>query len=123
MIEAEIETLGVKVTGYNDRKIEECLNCTKYKCDGCPVDRREGDKAYYERRKARLEGDMVCPHCGGKTKVVDSRAMDNTVIRRRRCDKCGQNTYTEERMMEYVTGMQSMSDAFKASRSKTRKLS
>ena len=112
MIEAEIETLGVKATGYNERKIEECLNCTKYKCDGCPVDRREGDKAYYERRKARLEGDMVCPHCGGKTKVMETRDWENTVVRRRKCKACGQLFYTEEGAIEYTEGCNRINEIY-----------
>jgi len=44
---------------------------------------------------------MKCPFCGHiDTKVIDSRAMDeNTVIRRRRfCDDCGERFTTYERL-------------------------
>jgi len=44
---------------------------------------------------------MKCPFCGNAdTKVIDSRAMEeNTVIRRRRfCDDCGERFTTYERL-------------------------
>lgn len=113
MIEANVEALGVSMSGFYTRNVQDCLNCTKYVCDGCPKDKAEQDKKYYQRRKARLEGEMVCPKCGGQVQVKDSRTDNNTVIRRRRCVKCGQNIYTKETMMEYATGAQTMSELYK----------
>lgn len=39
---------------------------------------------------------MICPICGSETKVVGSRAVDNAVIRWRKCLLCGQSIFTEE---------------------------
>jgi transcriptional repressor NrdR len=32
---------------------------------------------------------MICPVCGGETKVVDSRPSNDSVRRRRECLDCG----------------------------------
>lgn len=39
---------------------------------------------------------MKCPVCDGETKVICSRATDNSVIRWRKCVDCKQSIYTEE---------------------------
>ena len=39
---------------------------------------------------------MKCPVCNGETKVICSRATDNSVIRWRKCIDCKQSIYTEE---------------------------
>lgn len=39
---------------------------------------------------------MVCPNCGGKTKVKESRADSDVIYRRRRCIDCNYIFYTEE---------------------------
>ena len=39
---------------------------------------------------------MLCPHCGSKTKVMDSRSNGKSVFRRRKCNKCGAIFFTSE---------------------------
>lgn len=39
---------------------------------------------------------MKCPVCNEETKVICSRATDNSVIRWRKCVDCKQSIYTEE---------------------------
>ena len=39
---------------------------------------------------------MKCPVCNGETKVICSRATENSVIRWRKCIDCKQSIYTEE---------------------------
>lgn len=39
---------------------------------------------------------MICPICGSGTYVVSSRSTDETVVRWRKCEKCGQSIYTQE---------------------------
>lgn len=39
---------------------------------------------------------MICPKCGGNTKVTDSRSTRFTVHRRRKCTLCGHIFYTAE---------------------------
>jgi transcriptional regulator NrdR family protein len=40
---------------------------------------------------------MLCPHCGGDTGVIDSRAADGNTIRRKRvCFTCGHRIRTFE---------------------------
>jgi len=42
---------------------------------------------------------MICPHCGEKLKVVDSRPDGgNTRFRKYVCPKCGFEEVTEERL-------------------------
>jgi transcriptional repressor NrdR len=45
---------------------------------------------------------MVCVHCGGPTKVVNSRPQKriNQVWRRRRCQNCG-SIFTSEELAQY----------------------
>lgn len=40
----------------------------------------------------------ICPSCGGKTDVVDSRPTDMGVRRRRQCFACGERFTTYEKM-------------------------
>ena len=39
---------------------------------------------------------MTCPKCSGDTRVIDSRADSNRVLRRRKCKECNFRFYTEE---------------------------
>jgi transcriptional regulator NrdR family protein len=39
---------------------------------------------------------MLCPKCGGKTKVTDSRATDDKVYRKRMCSNCNHEWATAE---------------------------
>jgi len=39
---------------------------------------------------------MNCPKCEGQTKVIDTAAVYDSVIRRRECLSCGQRFFTEE---------------------------
>ncbi|MBQ6293372.1 MAG: transcriptional repressor NrdR [Lachnospiraceae bacterium] len=42
---------------------------------------------------------MKCPFCNAEdTKVIDSRPADNTIRRRRQCEKCGKRFTTYERV-------------------------
>ena len=49
-----------------------------------------------EKIKKRRKTNMKCPVCNGETKVICSRATDNSVIRWRKCVDCKQSIYTEE---------------------------
>lgn len=40
---------------------------------------------------------MNCPMCRGKLRVIDTGSTDSVVYRRRKCDDCGFDVYTEER--------------------------
>lgn len=37
-----------------------------------------------------------CPKCDNKTLVVESRIVDDVVVRKRKCKTCGDVFYTEE---------------------------
>lgn len=39
---------------------------------------------------------MRCIKCGGMTKVIDSRSIEEGTFRKRRCEGCGREFYTEE---------------------------
>lgn len=39
---------------------------------------------------------MICPVCGGKTAVIDSRGREDEVTRRRECQECGHRFATIE---------------------------
>ncbi len=39
---------------------------------------------------------MLCPVCGGKTAVIDSRGLEDEVTRRRECRECGHRFTTIE---------------------------
>ncbi len=43
---------------------------------------------------------MLCEKCGSKTRVIDSKWDDTikVVKRKRRCDKCGINYFTAEKI-------------------------
>lgn len=43
---------------------------------------------------------MICPECEGKTKVIDSRVVEENVFRKRECKECGKIIYTEETEIE-----------------------
>lgn len=39
---------------------------------------------------------MTCPKCGGETRVIDSRRNEETVVRRRICERCNTIFHTKE---------------------------
>lgn len=39
---------------------------------------------------------MICPYCGGKTKVVESRESGAETVRERWCKECFKGFYTTE---------------------------
>lgn len=46
---------------------------------------------------------MKCP-CGGNTAVIDTRTIDNTPKRKRKCELCNQAFYTAETFVRMATG-------------------
>lgn len=50
---------------------------------------------------------MTCPHCGGATKVVDSRPSEDSVQRRRECLCCKQRFSTTEVDLQLYTKLAS----------------
>lgn len=55
---------------------------------------------------------MVCPKCGGKTKVTDSSPTEKKVYRRRKCVECGHvfataESYADIRNYEVRNGLMS----------------
>ena len=47
---------------------------------------------------------MLCPVCGNKTKVTESREVDYSIIRRRVCTVCKNTFCTEEAEIDYLDG-------------------
>lgn len=47
---------------------------------------------------------MICPYCGGRTLVIDSRnrKKQNYIYRRRRCAECSITFGTQERIIDNV---------------------
>lgn len=45
---------------------------------------------------------MDCPHCGSKTRVVDSRPIESGIFRRRRCHHCDTRFSTKETVLRVV---------------------
>lgn len=45
---------------------------------------------------------MLCPECNNKTRVTDSRVVEDVVVRKRKCTNCKNIFYTEE--IEVFTG-------------------
>lgn len=43
---------------------------------------------------------MICPKCEGKTKVIDSREVEENVFRIRKCTSCGCKFCTEELLID-----------------------
>lgn len=39
---------------------------------------------------------MYCPECNNKTRVIDSRVVEDVVVRKRKCKECGYILFTEE---------------------------
>ena len=44
---------------------------------------------------------MVCPECGGMLIVRDTQSVNDEVLRKRICEKCGNTIYTFETVSEY----------------------
>ena len=84
--EAEFVKTG-KHLGY-----VRCLKCNK------------ASKIYTSKQNAikawngewRLSRFLLCPVCGGKTEVLDSRSDCESVKRKRKCLECGYRFYTVE---------------------------
>ena len=49
----------------------------------------------------KVDGSMRCSKCGWELKVIESRSIDDVVIRYRVCKNCGNNIYTEECIVEH----------------------
>jgi len=51
-----------------------------------------------------MSASMYCPHCKTMTEagVVDSRASNQAIRRRRKCENCGQRFTTYEMTMEQL---------------------
>lgn len=47
---------------------------------------------------------MICPKCGGKTTVKETRSRDAQTIRRRQCLKCGKTFITRESAIDWIEG-------------------
>ena len=45
---------------------------------------------------------MVCPECGGETRVINSVAVKDCVLRERMCTQCHFKTYTTEKETEWT---------------------
>ena len=43
---------------------------------------------------------MICPYCGGKTKVVESRESGSETVRERWCVECFKGFYTTEMLSD-----------------------
>lgn len=48
---------------------------------------------------------MNCPKCNSKTKVVDSRSLEEGQFRKRVCSQCGYTFFTEEYEAEDNAGL------------------
>lgn len=49
---------------------------------------------------------MICPVCGGKITVFDSRSSKHEIIRKRKCVACKKVFYTSEKQIDEETGKQ-----------------
>lgn len=47
---------------------------------------------------------MICPDCGGETKVIDSREVKDYCRRRRKCLKCRARYSTKETFFDFKKG-------------------
>ena len=47
---------------------------------------------------------MICPKCGGKTTVKETRSKDDYTIRRRQCLKCSKTFITKESAIDWTEG-------------------
>lgn len=65
---------------------------------------------------------MKCIYCkNGETKVYNSAATNNVVIRHRQCLSCGKKFFTEERVGENQNELNSLLNTVKGSKRKSRK--
>jgi transcriptional regulator NrdR family protein len=55
---------------------------------------------------------IVCADCGGESSVKDSRPVQNTIRRRRRCDSCGASWTTFEVDRESILKLREASQLF-----------
>lgn len=51
---------------------------------------------------------MICPKCGDKAKVVDSRQINEYRIRRNQCKSCRHLFYSREQLIPWIDGMKLM---------------
>lgn len=54
---------------------------------------------------------MICPNCGGISKVIDSREVNDYCRRRRECLDCHARFSTKEVIYDYQKGYGAVSDA------------
>lgn len=57
---------------------------------------------------------MFCPTCGATTKVLDSRPIAYTTVRRRLCPGCGRVYYTSETEIPYIDGLDLVNEYMRA---------
>ena len=53
---------------------------------------------------------MLCPYCGEKTKVKESRQIDYKIIRQRVCTVCKKMFCTEEAEIDYNDGSEKITE-------------
>lgn len=68
-----------------------------------------------------------CPHCGGKTRVIDSRPSDTiggdpTLLRRRTCQDCEKRVTTYELLADDYKALFRETDRLKAFAKRIRKV-
>ena len=47
---------------------------------------------------------MICEKCGSDTMITDTAKFKHSVIRHRKCKKCGHDFFTVERETDYYDG-------------------
>ena len=60
----------------------------------------------------------VCSKCGRSLTVVETRSINGIVVRRRECRNCGRPQFSKEIPIDYVEGLDIMSEYYKARRIK-----
>lgn len=92
-----IETIGIKASGFERRSVNDCLNCQKPECDGCVSDKGKRSHEYYLRWKERGKTLGGCIYCGGKTIARKCKTInDGIVMREKQCKECGKIFYSAE---------------------------
>ena len=64
---------------------------------------------------------MICPKCGGKTYVVETRTNDESVYRRRKCKDCKHLIFTAERECDPFQFHQCQSEYYALSKERRKK--
>lgn len=96
-----IDKMGIKASGLEEKEICECLNCEKQDCNGCPKTRTEANRKYYAS-KGRRTGMGGCIYCGGKTIATKTQTINNgVVLRKKQCKVCGKMFLSAEEPVDY----------------------